>query len=88
MTATQTLINQLEKIIASESTESLTLLGSYVLGAIFTESQDLYESNPIVERISDLASDLETSNGDTQELQKSWETIKTLTESLKIKSNE
>ena len=87
MTDVQNLIEELERIIATEKTEPLTLRGSYVVGAIFTTFNHLYESNPVVERISDLASDLETRNGSEEELLRHWEDIKRLTESLKNKSN-
>lgn len=67
-----------------EGKEPLDQLGSYIVGALIVDEIgfELYQSNETVERIAELGSDLEISNGSNEELQEMWEEIKALVAKL------
>lgn len=71
-------------MIALEGMENPQTLGGYILGAIFEDSQGLYDSNSIIATISDLASNLEIRNGSAAELESDWDRIKKLTKVLRV----
>lgn len=77
------LANFLNEIIPLEKKEPLYKLGGYIVGELIGDYEDkytnLYENNPTVQKIGDLASDLEISNGNPEEL---WEEIKRLSKEL------
>ena len=56
--------------------ERLDLVAGYIVGELIGDYEDRYseliESNPAVERISDLASDIEISNGTPEQLEAGW----------------
>lgn len=70
----------LNEIVVEESNESLEVLGGYIIGQIFGvydgEYDDLYEEDKDIQRIVNLAGDLETSNGTEEQLAAMWEEIK------------
>lgn len=63
------------------------MLAGYVVGELLGDYDNIYEKlredNPKVERIADLASDLEWSNGSEEELDAMWQELKTLTQKLR-----
>lgn len=81
-----TLLKRLQEIISLENRESLETLGSYIVGELLGDYngiyQGLYEKNPTIQKIGDLASDLEISNGTEEQLQDMWREVKELTRSL------
>ena len=83
MTNIQEIIREFDAVIALETSEPLTTLGSYILGVILRDPQHLYETNPIIEQISDLASRLEIKDGDDLQLKADWEYLKRLVKRLK-----
>lgn len=80
-------IKLLDRVISMEDTEPLTMLGSYILGPITTDFQDLEESNFLVGLISDHANHLEVQDGTEEQLKQDWSEIKRLTEKLKQRQN-
>lgn len=73
MSAIDILVEKLNEIIALENTASAETLGGYIVGELLGDYDNVYaelnETNPVVQRIGDLAIDLEISNGNTEELQ-------------------
>ena len=59
MSEMKDVIKLLDRVISMEDTEPLTMLGSYILGPITTDFQDLEESNFLVGLISEHANRLE-----------------------------
>lgn len=77
-----------EEILSAEKTESRETLAAYIVGELVCDYDDIYEelieNNFKVQQISDLASDLEWSNGyDELDLQDMWRELKNLIEELK-----
>jgi len=83
MSNLQNLIKELDTVIALEKSEPLTTLGSYILGVLLRDPRGLSETNPIIEQISDRASDLEIKNGSESDLKADWEYVKNLVEKLR-----
>ena len=85
----QRLINFLdEEILPAEKTESRETLAAYIVGELVGDCDNVYEklleNDSRVQRISDLAIDLEWSNGyDELDLQDMWRELKNLIEELK-----
>jgi len=80
------LVKELHDIIAQESTTSVEILSSYIVGELLGDYDgkyaDLYANNTTVKRIGDLAGDLETSNGSTNQLLEMWNELKGLVQLL------
>ena len=76
-----------EEILPAEKTESRETLAAYIVGELICDYDDIYEelieNNFKVQQISDLASDLEWSNGSEVQLEYMWRELKNLIEELK-----
>lgn len=76
-----------EEILSAEKTESRETLAAYIVGELVCDYDDIYEelieNNFKVQQISDLASDLEWSNGSEVQLEYMWRKLKNLIEELK-----
>ena len=76
-----------EEVLSAEKTESRETLAAYIVGALICDYDDIYEelieNNFKVQQISDLASDLEWSNGSEVQLEYMWRELKNLIEELK-----
>ena len=76
-----------EEILPAEKTESRETLAAYIVGELVGDYDDIYEelieNNFKVQQISDLASDLEWSNGSEVQLEYMWRELKNLIEELK-----
>ena len=77
-----------EEILSAEKTESRETLSAYIVGELVGDYDNVYEklleNDSRVQRISDLAIDLEWSNGyDELDLQDMWRELKNLIEELK-----
>ena len=76
-----------EEILPAEKTESRETLAAYIVGELVCDYDDIYEelieNNFKVQQISDLASDLEWSNGSEVQLEYMWRELKNLIEELK-----
>ena len=77
-----------EEILSAEKTESRETLAAYIVGELVGDCDNVYEklleNDSRVQRISDLAIDLEWSNGyDELDLQDMWRKLKNLIEELK-----
>ena len=76
-----------EEILSAEKTESRETLAAYIVGELICDCDDIYEelieNNFKVQQISDLASDLEWSNGSEVQLEYMWRELKNLIEELK-----
>jgi hypothetical protein len=84
---TDYLADRLNEIILLEGNEPIEKLGGYIVGELMGDNEGkysgLYESNAKVQRIGDLASDIEISNGTPEELNEMWREIKQHANSLK-----
>lgn len=83
----------MDRILQEEQNTSREILAGYIVGELLGDYDNIYEKlredNPKVERIADLASDLEWSNGSEEELDAMWQELKVLVQELrseKIKS--
>ena len=87
MTPLQKLLIFIDEILQEEQSTSREVLAGYVVGELLGDYDNIYEKlledNPKVERIADLASDLEWSNGSEEELDAMWQELKTLTQKLR-----
>lgn len=87
MTPLQKLLIFIDEILQEEQSTSREVLAGYVVGELLGDYDNIYEKlredNPKVERIADLASDLEWSNGSEEELHAMWQELKTLTQKLR-----
>lgn len=87
MTPLQKLLIFLDEILQEEQSTSREVLAGYIVGELIGDYDNIYEKlledNPKVERIADLASDLEWSNGSEEELQAMWQELKTLAQKLR-----
>lgn len=87
MTPLQKLLIFIDEILQEEQSTSREVLAGYVVGELIGDYDNIYEKlledNPKVERIADLASDLEWSNGSEEELHAMWQELKTLTQKLR-----
>ena len=76
-----------EEILPAEKTESRETLAAYIVGELVGDYDNVYEklleNDSRVQRISDLASDLEWSNGSEVQLEYMWRKLKNLIEELK-----
>ena len=76
-----------EEILPAEKTESRETLSAYIVGELICDYDDIYEelieNDFKVQQISDLASDLEWSNGSEVQLEYMWRELKNLIEELK-----
>ena len=77
-----------EQTLQAEKTESRETLAAYIVGELVGDCDNVYEklleNDSRVQRISDLAIDLEWSNGyDELDLQDMWRELKNLIEELK-----
>jgi hypothetical protein len=86
MSAKDILAKKLNEIIALEEATPIEILSGYVVGELLGDYDSVYtelnETDPTVQRIGDLASDLEVSNGNLEELQRMWRELKVLIEGL------
>lgn len=82
------LVSFLENTIAQEGQKTIDVLSGYIAGELLGDYEgkysNLYENNPIVQRIGEIASDLEISNGSDTQLNAMWNDIKQLTGELKL----
>ncbi len=80
------LVNQLNEIVSSEKNEPIEKLSGYIVGELMGDSENkyagLYENNIKVQRVGDLAGNIEWSNGTTEELNEMWREIKQLIREL------
>ena len=87
MTPLQKLLIFIDEILQEEHSTSREVLAGYVVGELIGDYDNIYEKlledNPKVERIADLASDLEWSNGSEEELCAMWQELKALTQELR-----
>ena len=87
MTPLQKLLIFIDEILQEEQSTSREVLAGYIVGELLGDYDNIYEKlredNPKVERIADLASDLEWSNGSEEELHAMWQGLKTLTQKLR-----
>ena len=76
-----------EEILPAEKTESRETLAAYIVGELVGDYDNVYEklleNDSRVQRISDLAIDLEGSNGSEVQLEYMWRELKNLIEELK-----
>ena len=76
-----------EEILPAEKTESRETLAAYIVGELVGDYDNVYEklleNDSRVQRISDLAIDLEWSNGSEVQLEYMWRKLKNLIEELK-----
>ena len=76
-----------EEVLPAEKTESRETLATYIVGELICDYDDIYEelieNNFKVQQISDIASDLEWSNGSEVQLEYMWRELKNLIEELK-----
>lgn len=88
MDALKKLISFLDDIFAQEDGETLDVLGGYIVGELLGDYDgkysNLYENNPTVQRLGDIASDLEISNGTDAQLISMWQELKQLTDELRF----
>jgi len=86
MNALKTLQTNLSEIISQEGITESSVLASYVVGELLGDYDGIYtklkETNPAVQRIGELASDLEISNGSEEQLAAIWKELKDLVQSL------
>lgn len=89
MNPLETLVIKLNEFISLEESESIETLGSYIVGELLGDYdgiyRGLYETNPTIQKIGDLASDLEISNGTEEQLQDMWSEIKQLVADMSSK---
>lgn len=75
-------MKKLNEIIVQEQSTSIETLGGYIVGEILGDYEKKYvelnKTNSTVQRIGDLASDIEISNGSLEELQGMWTELKQL----------
>lgn len=87
MTPIKKLAAFLREVITQENNKSSQTLAGYVVGELVGNYDntyaDLLKTNPDIERIGDLASDLEWSNGSTEELKQMWQELKGIVANLK-----
>lgn len=73
-------------ILQQQDNHSHEELAGYIVGELLGNPDgkygDLYEQNQTVQRIGDIASDLERSNGSEQQLQSLWDELQQLAASL------
>lgn len=83
----QELIKNLDEIIALEPTTPPVTLAGYIVGELLGDYDEkytgLYDADPIVQNIGELASDLEIENGNTGQLVAMWQELKDAVEQLK-----
>ena len=76
-----------EEVLPAEKTESRETLAAYIVGELVGDCDNVYEklleNNFKVQQISDIASDLEWSNGSEVQLEYMWRELKNLIEELK-----
>ena len=76
-----------EEILPAEKTESRETLAAYIVGELVGDCDNVYEklleNDSRVQRISDLAIDLEWSNGSEVQLEYMWHELKNFIEELK-----
>lgn len=86
MNAIQILKNKLTEIIKQEESTDVETLAGYIVGELLGDYDGTYaelnESNATVQRIGELAADLERSNGDENQLAAMWDELKSLTNTL------
>ena len=87
MNAIETLVTKLNEILALEPTTDGETLAGYIVGELLGDYDDIYEglydNDMTVQRIGDLASDLEWSNAASpEELQQMWDELKKLVKEL------
>jgi hypothetical protein len=84
MDALQKIIKRLNEIVNLENKEPLDQLGSYIVGALIADDEGykISQSNELLQKIADLGSDLEISNGGSEWMQKDWQEVKELVERL------
>lgn len=82
MDAIQTLKLKLSEIIGQEDSTEVTVLASYIVGELLGDYDGVYaelnEKNPAVQRIGELAADIEIANGSEEQLSVMWEELKEL----------
>lgn len=87
MTPLEKLTAKLHEILQNEGKEPIDVIASYIVGELIGDYDGIYaeldETNPTVQRIGDLASDLEISNGNDEELAAMWDELKKLIDTLK-----
>ena len=87
MTPLQKLLIFIDRISQEERTTSREVLAGYIVGELLGDYDNIYEKlredNPKVERIADLTSDLEWSNGSEEELSAMWQELKVLVQELR-----
>jgi hypothetical protein len=80
------LVAKLNGIIELESTVPLETLGSYIVGELLGDYDGTYaklnETNLKVQKIGDLASDIEISNGTPDQLSYMWGELKQLVQEI------
>jgi hypothetical protein len=78
--------SRLDEILALENAEPIEKLAGYIVADIIVDAEGrfegLYDTNPIIQEIGDLASDVEISNGTPRQLEGMWSRIKALKEDL------
>jgi hypothetical protein len=89
MSAILQLKKRLSEIIALEDAQPIETLGGYIVGELLGDYDNTYaelnESNPTVQKIGSLASDIEIANGTPLQLQAMWQEIKDL--AIKLDAN-
>ncbi len=80
------LAKKLSELIALEGENTREEIAGYIVGELVGDYdgtyKELQEKYPDLERIADLASDLEWSNGSTEQLQEMWKELKRLVQGL------
>lgn len=78
--------NKLTELISLEGEKSREEIAGYIVGELIGDARGRYENleeeHPNITRIADLASDLEWSNGSSNELESMWQELKDLIEKL------
>lgn len=73
----QQLLNKLSQLITLENERTREEIAGFIVGELIGDYEekykDLYEKHPELQRIADLASDLEWSNGNPSELETMWQ---------------
>lgn len=77
----------LDEVLQKEQDIPREVLAGYIVGELLGDYDNIYEKlqegNPKIERIANLASDLEWSNGSEEELSTMWQELKVLTQELR-----
>lgn len=79
------LVNKLQQFISLTDSQTHEEIAAYIVGELIGDSTGRYrdlKEDPVIARISDLASDLEWSNGSPEQLDEMWAELEQKIKSL------